>query len=410
MPIPASDPILCATIARACLIEPSDDSELAQAVRLADVAVQSRPDYPWCCVTEGIAQYRLGKYGPALVWLSRGLSPSDPDDRRDAMAELFIGMTFERLERSVAAHSAMRRGLQIMETTVQRPGIGDLGYRGTYYSNDFQDTVFAHVSQREAEAIFAQDVSGANSVASSERTLSRRAVAELRSTSPAQRKIEVLNEWLSIRPDDAPALSARGLAFAEEGNFPRAAADLAKAIHLNPQDSRSIRYGLPLFLICGDERRFSELRAQSVPRVSKNDAMIVAGSVLRPTSAGDLDAAVAIVDKLVAANRNDCWNCFAKGLAEYRRGHYSDAATWLTAADSDENVTDPYRVASSKFYLAIAHYREGNKEAAKVDLEVGRELLKRKMVKPQERNLNDSALLDWMICQIARSEAASQMP
>jgi tetratricopeptide (TPR) repeat protein len=218
--------------------------------------------------------------------------------------------------------------------------------------------------------------------------------------------VEVLSEWLSICPGDAAALTARGEAYAERGSFPQAAADFGKALGLNPEDSRAVRFGLPVFLLCGDQVMYSRARAAALSHVADDGAVIVVGCLLG-TGGKELDEAEAVADRLGAADRANRWNCLAKGLAEYRRGHHAEAASWLAAADSDESVRDSDRHACSRFFLASAQSRQGNSENAQANFDIGSDLLQRKTVKPQERNQSDGTLLDWLVCQGAASEARS---
>jgi serine/threonine protein kinase/tetratricopeptide (TPR) repeat protein len=407
-----SDPEQCAGIARAALIESSiGGGDLNAAAELAGRVSAQAPDSSWACFTQGLSQYRSGKYSSAIIWLARDRRENAREERREAMTELLTAMAFSHLGRRPAADSALRHGLQIMQTSLQPAENGDLAFDGTGCGDNFQDMVFARRVSQEAMAAFKLDRNAATQHGAQDPRLIWRAPQPNFWNAGQRRKLEVLSECLSIEPDDAAGRGARGETYAALGDFREAAIDFGRALNAHPPDPRALRFGLPVFLIRGDSSFYSHARSQAVGNLDgrAGGALLAVCSLLGQDSSPQVIAAASYADQLVAADGINPWNCLAKGIAEYRRGHDAAAVRWLTAADADESVRDDRRLASSRFFLAMAQSRRGNREDAQSDLDIAQALLQRKQVKPEDRDLSDSTLLDWLVCQCASREARAVM-
>ena len=133
-------------IAKASLISPGSDEEVSRAFALADRALSEDPTWAWFRLCKGLAEFRRGRDGEALTWLSK--VPEEGPPTRKATAEFYSAMALEHIGRSAEARAALARGKLITENNLLRPGEWDL-------SEPFEDAIICDLAMKEAGAVVA---------------------------------------------------------------------------------------------------------------------------------------------------------------------------------------------------------------------------------------------------------------
>jgi Flp pilus assembly protein TadD len=97
------------------------------------------------------------------------------------------------------------------------------------------------------------------------------------------------------------------------------------------------------------------------------------------------------------------WFRFAKGLAEYRQGRFGSAVEWTQKVLSRQGA-DPERDVEAYMVLAMAQYRSGQADEARITLAKGVEIAEKKLPRLDSGDLGDG-WLDWIIAQELMREA-----
>jgi serine/threonine-protein kinase len=141
----ATDPVVAARTARACLLLPAAEDDLRHAAALAERAAAVDPsEYPWLypqfLSVRGLADYRLGRFERAITTLredpSRGLNPTAP--------RLVLAMALHRSGQLEEARKVLAAAVLAYDW---RPG---------QVTN--QNGWIVHVLRREAEALIVPDL------------------------------------------------------------------------------------------------------------------------------------------------------------------------------------------------------------------------------------------------------------
>ena len=110
------DPQIAAEMAKACLILPVADADLAGAVRLAKEAINPRADWKWNLLSQGIVDCRTGAYAAAAERLNQVIekNASDREDALDALAHLFLAMAHQGQGHEDEAKKHLDAGRQLV--------------------------------------------------------------------------------------------------------------------------------------------------------------------------------------------------------------------------------------------------------------------------------------------------------
>ena len=112
-----------------------------------------------------------------------------------------------------------------------------------------------------------------------------------------------------------------------------------------------------------------------------------------PPPAENLERLGKMANTAIAASpTNTAWPYFqfVKGLAEFRLGHYADAAEWLGKITLRVGV--PARDVEVQATLAMAQYRSGQTNAAQAALTEGIKIAETKLNKPDRIDWNDQII------------------
>jgi tetratricopeptide (TPR) repeat protein len=155
-----------------------------------------------------------------------------------------------------------------------------------------------------------------------------------------QQLIEELGIMIGNEPGRDQLYTSRAAIFARSGNWREAAKDLPKAIELNPAESAGWYQLAPLLLQLDDRPGYDRQRHLALDRFAKTRDPVVAAriatlSLLLPAAGDDLTNALNLADDAAGAEYADGYlglRQFAKGLAEYRRGRFTNSVEWMDKA------------------------------------------------------------------------------
>ena len=189
---------------------------------------------------------------------------------------------------------------------------------------------------------------------------------------------ELLTPELESDPQSAGWLRFRGDLWARTGRWKEAAADFSKLIELEPENHENYHLLAPLLVQSGDLDAYRRHCEQVVERFGKTDDPAIAERMAKDclilsSSGADLDAVDDMIDSALAAGP-DYWAAtffqFAKGLSEYRQGHFTSAVEWMQKALAKPGESE-FRDAQAYLVLAMAHHQLNQVEEARAALAEG---------------------------------------
>ena len=198
--------------------------------------------------------------------------------------------------------------------------------------------------------------------------------------------------------------------WARTGRWKEAAADFLKLIELEPENHENYHLLAPLLVQSGDLDAYRRHCAQIVERFGKTNDPAIAERMAKdclilPSSGADLDAVAEMADSAIAAGP-DHWGAtffqFAKGLSEYRQGHFTSAVQWMQKVLAMPGEFE-FRDAQAYLVLAMAHHQLNQADEARAALAEGSAIIE---AKPK---VGSGALgvdwNDWLIADALRREA-----
>jgi serine/threonine protein kinase/tetratricopeptide (TPR) repeat protein len=110
----SSDIIVAGRASKILLLAPEAPLDLELARPAIDAAVESGPQthIGWMRITKGMLDYRLGRYGPCLSWLQRGID-SNIHINGIALAEYFAAMALYRVGKVEQARDVLARAIKL---------------------------------------------------------------------------------------------------------------------------------------------------------------------------------------------------------------------------------------------------------------------------------------------------------
>src|SRR5262249_34912372 len=104
------NPSIAERTAKNCLLVPDAAHTFPAALQLAERALtgtEKHEDYPWFLLAGGLADYRAGRLPQAVERLQQSLARGRNFIALDVMANLFLGMAYQRLGEAVQARRAL---------------------------------------------------------------------------------------------------------------------------------------------------------------------------------------------------------------------------------------------------------------------------------------------------------------
>jgi len=226
---------------------------------------------------------------------------------------------------------------------------------------------------------------------------------------------ELMNTVPATYRESAMMFTILGTQHARRGEWLGAMTNFSKSIQGNPTNHWTYHYLAPVLVQTGSlptYQHYCELLLQqfsntSDPAVAERMAK---DCLLLPPEPEILQSAVKLADRAVAAGSNhDFWPYFqlVKGLAEYRRGSFADAVTWLQPVIAAGG--DSARIVQAYAVLAMAQHQLKQLDAARVTLAAALQTDEQKNANLDVPNWND-LLTARLLAREARAliEPASQ--
>jgi eukaryotic-like serine/threonine-protein kinase len=205
-----------------------------------------------------------------------------------------------------------------------------------------------------------------------------------------------------------PFYNVFGGVHARSGQWSQALSDWNLVVRLAPQDHMGYMYLAPLLLQVDDVPAYNALRAQILEHFgdttdSRIAERMVVASLLLPPAAAQMRVLARMADVAVNTETNASnygFNLFAKGLAEYRQGHYTNAVEFLKRV-LPLDVGGPGRT-KAYLVLAMAQWELGQREQSHDSLAEAEDLVKRKL--PQAGPLGED-WHEWLSARVLMREA-----
>ena len=212
------------------------------------------------------------------------------------------------------------------------------------------------------------------------------------------------------RTDRAAELRRQADALAGRGKLSEAAADMAKAVELDPTDHWYWFVLAPLVVENGDVQGYHKLCQAMLARFgATNDPSIAERTakvcLLLPVAVAELATASRLSELAVADGKDSPWLPYyqcTKGLSEYRQGRFTSAVDWVQKALASPGVIA--RDVQASMVLAMAQQQLNQPNEARATLAKGRELAETNLPKLDSGDLGP----DWhdvLIANILMREA-----
>ena len=197
---------------------------------------------------------------------------------------------------------------------------------------------------------------------------------------------------------------------ARHGKWKEAIQYASKCIELEPTNSDFYHSLAPLLVQNADlegyrhhcKRILARFGGISDPDLAGRMAM---DCLILPLPAIDLDAVGQLAETAVSGTTNHDLAYFegTKGLAEYRHGHFAEAAGWTRKAIANKSSLDSYRYLEAYLVLAMTCYQMNQLGEARADLSKGVEI-EHGLPRLDSDGL-DSKWIDWIIAHSLFKEA-----
>ncbi len=198
--------------------------------------------------------------------------------------------------------------------------------------------------------------------------------------------------------------------FAALGRWQEAASAAAEAVALDPADSFS-RYVLPPVLLeIGKREDYIKACREMIERCGTTDDRVAERTakdcLLLPDGVADIHKIAQLATRAFNSplkSQFAGWFTFCKALADYREAEYARSLASLKGLNPNPNGNE-YE-ATVYVVLAMAHQRLAQPQEARQALQHARDILERKMPKPEHGHLFAGGWDDWLRCRILLREA-----
>jgi WD40 repeat protein/tetratricopeptide (TPR) repeat protein len=205
-------------------------------------------------------------------------------------------------------------------------------------------------------------------------------------------------------------LSSNGPVHARAGQWTNAAADLSKLVQLDPSDSMNHLNLAALLVESGDLEGYRRHCVQVLAIFSGTTEPFVAEQTAKdclilPDAGVDLEAVARLADTAVTTGKGHTYYGyieFAKGLIEYRQGHFTSAIDWLQKALAESDFE--WGEAQAYLVMAMAQHQSGRLAESRDALAKGAQIIDTQMPKLESGDLGD-IWRDWIIAHALLKEA-----
>jgi serine/threonine protein kinase len=226
-------------------------------------------------------------------------------------------------------------------------------------------------------------------------------------------------------PERAELYVGRANVHARLAGWKDTAADLNRALALDPEAIDSWCELAPILLETGETRAYDRHRQAALmrfadPKSPSIAAQVVELSLLRPLEGTDLASVAKLADWAATAQYPDkglVQRQLAKGLSEYRQKHFANAIEWMdkvheSAARRDltgwTHERERNRTVTAWLIQALAHHQLMSSEAARVELAKAHGLVVQQF--PQAHSGDTGREWpDWLVVQIFMREAEAAL-
>jgi tetratricopeptide (TPR) repeat protein len=211
--------------------------------------------------------------------------------------------------------------------------------------------------------------------------------------------------------NDRSALLARGDLYARRGQWRDAAADLDKAIELDPSDYRTWYCCGYLHAQLGDQARHTKFCRELLAQFGQTGDPVAAEwsakvCLVVPDAVQDRILPASMAERALASSPDSPWIQFAKGLAEYREGQYAGAIQWLKKSQQSDRGGGEELLTQSSLVLAMAQHQSGEMAAARQSLRSACGIIDTRLLGIDPDDLGPG-WHEWLACLMFRREAES---
>jgi serine/threonine protein kinase len=230
---------------------------------------------------------------------------------------------------------------------------------------------------------------------------------------PPSEALKVVNTSFTAedfkQPWSAPFLKARGNWRARTGDT-NAIADFSQALNLEPGHVELFCRLAPLLAETGTADVYGHACAEFLKQGS-NNLGVIKDCLLAPAPEVDTASLATLASNAVAASAAEAHQSNGKiilSLAQYRQGHFAEAADWAEKAltnSTEMGDTSGYSgVAQADAILAMAQQQLNQADAARETLKKGQQILDTKMPKTESGDLGVD-WPDWVTARVLLREA-----
>jgi tetratricopeptide (TPR) repeat protein len=221
-----------------------------------------------------------------------------------------------------------------------------------------------------------------------------------------------LRRAVAAAPNDPAVHNACAGLYASSTRWQQAAEYLDHCLALRPDDlevqSRAALVYLQLRDREGYRRHCRELLQRYEPKddPSTNGQVVARTCLLTPETPVERDRVLELADRgLTKPEQSDMdpWLAQVRGLAEYRAGHFQEAAAWLRKSQERFGSRDLAGKTFTTYVLAMAYHQLGRAGEARQALDQAQQALQQLFPEAEKGHLGDWQA--WLLCQPVRTEA-----
>ena len=223
---------------------------------------------------------------------------------------------------------------------------------------------------------------------------------------------DVLTPAVMSQPQGAGLLRTRGDVRARNGQWKEAATDFSRVIELQPTNHLAYHALAPLLVQSGDLEGYRQHCTRALAQFGGTGDPVIAERMAKdclilPSPKADLKAIGELAETAVTAGKGHSSLLdfqFAKGLAEYRQGHFGEAVDWMGKV-LGSSAGDPFLEAEANVVLGMAQYQRQQPDQARASLAKAVEFQEKKLPKLASGDIG-ADWIDWIVVHALVKEAS----